>query len=271
MSSKLEMEPSSSGGEVVRTRSGARRIKVAPSTIVKTLVGESNPPEPSVQTDAVEKAAEAILGGEPAKELDESKTQIKSEENVADKDLSPEELDKKDTATDVEEDDDEDIDDEEEDDDDEEVKSAKDGETGNGSSNLKPVKDLKLSVALNGQEPTIRNLIMAAIAVMKNRKARPDTKRICNWIHRRYGNPLNSISEELERLVQVGELARVDYKGSASFRIVNPNGKAKRKRRAPNKPPAPQQGLAHNALIPQRTFPQTDPGKYRKFRTINRT
>ena len=52
-------------------------------------------------------------------------------------------------------------------------------------------------------------------------QARPDTKRICNWIHRRYGNPLLSVNEELERLVKVGELARVDYKGSASFRIVN--------------------------------------------------
>lgn len=30
-----------------------------------------------------------------------------------------------------------------------------------------------------------------------------------------------SVNEELERLVKVGELARVDYKGSASFRIVN--------------------------------------------------
>ena len=34
----------------------------------------------------------------------------------------------------------------------------------------KPVRDLKLEAALNGQEPTVRNLIMAAIGVMKNRK-----------------------------------------------------------------------------------------------------
>ena len=40
------------------------------------------------------------------------------------------------------------------------------------------------------------------------------------------------MSDELERLVEVGQLARVDYKGSASFRIVNPNGKVKRKRRS---------------------------------------
>ena len=47
-----------------------------------------------------------------------------------------------------------------------------------------------------------------------------------------------SVNEELERLVKVGELARVDYKGSASFRIVNKDqangangGKQKRKKK----------------------------------------
>lgn len=89
---------------------------------------------------------------------------------------------------------------------------------------IRPVADAKLERALDGQEPTVRNLIMAAIGVMKSRKARPDTKRICNWIHRRYGRPYMSISEELERLVTSGELTRVDYKGSVSFRINAPGG-----------------------------------------------
>ena len=40
-----------------------------------------------------------------------------------------------------------------------------------------------------GDGPTVRQLILAAIGVMKTRKARPDTKRICNWIHRRFGKP----------------------------------------------------------------------------------
>ena len=40
------------------------------------------------------------------------------------------------------------------------------------SNDSKPVRDLKLEAALNGQEPTVRNLIMAAIGVMKNRKVR---------------------------------------------------------------------------------------------------
>ena len=65
----------------------------------------------------------------------------------------------------------------------------------------------------------MRNLIVAAIGVMKSRKARPDTKRICNWIHRRYGRPYGSVSDELDRLVAAGELSRVDYKGSVSFRV----------------------------------------------------
>ena len=42
------------------------------------------------------------------------------------------------------------------------------------------------------------------------------------------------MNEELERLVKVGELARVDYKGSASFRIVNKdqaNGQGSKQKR----------------------------------------
>ena len=54
------------------------------------------------------------------------------------------------------------------------------------------------------------------------------------------------MEQELERLVGVGELARVDYKGSASFRIVQPDAKTKRRRRSqkptaqptPSRPPS---------------------------------
>ena len=62
---------------------------------------------------------------------------------------------------------------------------------------------------------------------------------------------MSEVEEELERLVSVGELARVDYKGSASFRIVSDHGaKAKRRRRgtkplgrAPSKNPVPLGGV----------------------------
>ena len=105
-----------------------------------------------------------------------------------------------------------------------------------GEDNMRPVADAKLEQALEGQEPTTRNLIVAAIGVMKSRKARPDTKRICNWIHRRYGKPYMSIYDELELLVKNGELARVDYKGSASYRIVDSEAKPPKKRRKGTKP-----------------------------------
>ena len=45
-----------------------------------------------------------------------------------------------------------------------------------------PKAEEELDAALNGQEPTSKNLILAAIGVMKNRKARPDSKRISNWM-----------------------------------------------------------------------------------------
>lgn len=57
----------------------------------------------------------------------------------------------------------------------------------------------------------------------------------------------SEVEEELERLVAVGELARVDYKGSASFRIVQPEAKAKRRRRCPKQPP-PTGMVSPNAL-----------------------
>jgi len=118
-----------------------------------------------------------------------------------------------------------------------------------------PKSEDDLDLALNGQEPTVKNLILAAIGVMKNRKARPDSKRISNWINRRYGRSLNEVEEELERLVSCNELARVDYKGSASFRIVLPEAKAKRRRRFPKpatvmpaaRPPPPRPPLPMNA------------------------
>ena len=44
------------------------------------------------------------------------------------------------------------------------------------------------------KESSTKELVLAAITVMKGRKARPDTRRLCNWVHRKYGRP-----------VQVGE------------------------------------------------------------------
>ena len=40
------------------------------------------------------------------------------------------------------------------------------------------------------RESSTRELVLAAITVMKGRKARPDTRRLCNWVHRKYGRPV---------------------------------------------------------------------------------
>ncbi|CAB4069864.1 unnamed protein product [Lepeophtheirus salmonis] len=83
--------------------------------------------------------------------------------------------------------------------------------------------------SVDGHDPAVRKLIIMAIDVMKNRKARPDGKRISNWINRRYGRTVVSINEELEKMVIAGELTRVDYKGSASYRITTAEAKSARR------------------------------------------
>ena len=65
------------------------------------------------------------------------------------------------------------------------------------------------------------DLVLAAISVMKGRKARPDTKRLCNWVHRKYGRSVQDVVNEIDSLCDQGVLEKVEYKGSISFRIVS--------------------------------------------------
>ena len=65
------------------------------------------------------------------------------------------------------------------------------------------------------------DLVLAAISVMKGRKARPDTKRLCNWVHRKYGKSVQDVVDEIDNLCAGGVLEKVEYKGSISFRIVS--------------------------------------------------
>ena len=65
------------------------------------------------------------------------------------------------------------------------------------------------------------DLVLAAISVMKGRKARPDTKRLCNWVHRKYGRSVQEVVDEIDGLCAGGILEKVEYKGSISFRIVS--------------------------------------------------
>merc|ERR1719422_2439621 len=66
-----------------------------------------------------------------------------------------------------------------------------------------------------------QDLVLAAISVMKGRKARPDTKRLCNWVHRKYGRSVGDVVNEIDNLCAQGILEKVEYKGSISFRIVS--------------------------------------------------
>jgi len=72
----------------------------------------------------------------------------------------------------------------------------------------------------NGTQTT-GDLVLAAISVMKGRKARPDTKRLCNWVHRKYGRSVQDVVNEIDSLCAQGVLEKVEYKGSISFRIVS--------------------------------------------------
>ena len=55
----------------------------------------------------------------------------------------------------------------------------------------------------------------------QGRKARPDTKRLCNWVHRKYGRSVQDVVNEIDSLCAQGVLEKVEYKGSISFRIVS--------------------------------------------------
>ena len=54
-----------------------------------------------------------------------------------------------------------------------------------------------------------KDLVLAAISVMKGRKARPDTKRICNWVNRKYGRSVTEVVQEIDDLCQQAILEKV--------------------------------------------------------------
>lgn len=70
-------------------------------------------------------------------------------------------------------------------------------------------------------DSSTQDLVLAAISVMKGRKARPDTKRLCNWVHRKYGRSVQEVVNEIDNLCAQGILDKVEYKGSISFRVVS--------------------------------------------------
>ena len=64
-----------------------------------------------------------------------------------------------------------------------------DGEEGFHGFPQSPETDAPEYLAIS-RESSTRELVLAAITVMKGRKARPDTRRLCNWVHRKYGRPV---------------------------------------------------------------------------------
>ncbi len=60
-----------------------------------------------------------------------------------------------------------------------------------------------------GVNTSTRDLVLAAISVMKGRKARPDTKRICNWVNRKYGRAVQDVVAEIDDLCTEGILEKV--------------------------------------------------------------
>jgi len=103
------------------------------------------------------------------------------------------------------------------------------------SSGIAP--EAELSIAEDkGVNTSTRDLVLTAITVMKGRKARPDTKRICNWVNRKYGRSVQEVVQEIDDLCQQAILEKVDYKGSISFRITSEKKLHKRVGRRKNTP-----------------------------------
>lgn len=83
------------------------------------------------------------------------------------------------------------------------------------SSGIAPEAELS-SAEDKGVNSSTRNLVLAAITVMKGRKARPDTKRICNWVNRKYGRSVQEVVQEIDDLCQESILEKVGLHSSVS-------------------------------------------------------
>lgn len=97
------------------------------------------------------------------------------------------------------------------------------------------------SVETAGPTISTQDLVLAAITVMKGRKARPDTKRLCNWVHRKYGRSIQEVVQEIDSLCVQGILDKVEYKGSISFRVVSERKMHKRAGRRKSNGPSSQE------------------------------
>jgi hypothetical protein len=74
------------------------------------------------------------------------------------------------------------------------------------------IPEAEVSITVDkGVNTSTRDLVLAAISVMKGRKARPDTKRLCNWVNRKYGRAVQDVVSEIDELCTEGILEKVNY------------------------------------------------------------
>lgn len=82
------------------------------------------------------------------------------------------------------------------------------------------------------EEQQYKAFILQAIDQLRQRKARPDFERICHIVSRRQGLTVAAIETQLNKLVEEGSVAKVDYKGNTSYRNMAKWSKRGSKRRA---------------------------------------
>lgn len=63
-----------------------------------------------------------------------------------------------------------------------------------------------------------REWILETIDQLRKRKARPDLDRICHMVERKYGLRRTETEANVEKLVDLGAVVKVDYKGNISYR-----------------------------------------------------
>lgn len=63
-----------------------------------------------------------------------------------------------------------------------------------------------------------RSQIIEAVEALRIRKCRPEREAIAHYILRKYGTHFQDIFSDLETIVDQGDLIKVEYKGSTSYR-----------------------------------------------------
>jgi len=70
-----------------------------------------------------------------------------------------------------------------------------------------------------------RPQILEAVEALRQRKCRPEREAIAHFILRKYGTQFQEIFSDLETVVDQGDLVKVEYKGSTSYRNPEAFGK----------------------------------------------